>query len=718
MKVGASVFCVFFACLLSLPLTAAIINVPGDQPTIQAGIDAAADGDTVLVADGTYTGEGNRDIDFLGKAITVRSENGAEGCIIDCEELGRGFNFHSAEDQDSVLQGFTIPNGDGTLFNNRGGGIYCNSSSPTITNCTFNGNLAIFGSGISCVNSSPTITNCTFKGNVAAFGGGIFCDPSSSPTITNCTFSENDADAGNGDGGGIFCDPYSSPTITNCTFNRNVANYGGGIYCDISSPTITNCTFSGNIAAYGGAGICFDSSSLTFTNCTFNGNVAAFGGGIFCVNSSPTITNCIVWDNFPDAILTLNSGAPMVTYSDIEGGWSGEGNIDADPLFVIGPHGECHLSNAVCGDPETSPCVDAGDPTTVVYGSTGCLFDLGIVDMGCHYPAMGLVVGPGPAPDNPPDVRTFPPEQDAEYASEFSAYGAPHYGVNVSCGNVDGDGSDSILTGAGPGDIYGPHVRGFAVDGTPLPGLSYLAYGSNKWGVNVAAGDIDADGFDEIITGAGPGAVFGPHVRGWDWDGGPEVTPISGVSYFAYGTPKWGVNVATGDIDGDGYDEIVTGAGPGAVYGPHVRGWNVDNGLATAMSGVSFLAYGTNHMGVNVTCGDVDGDGIDEIVTGPGPSGYFGAHIRGWNYDGSLLAPLAGFSFLAWSEFQFGATVFAGADLNSDGRDELVVGGGPDPDAGTEVKVFEYDGSEVTLWFSLEAFPGVAQGAHVAAGRF
>ncbi len=98
-----------------------------------------------------------------------------------------------------------------------------------------------------------------------------------------------------------------------------------------------------------------------------------------------------------------------------------------------------------------------------------------------------------------------------------------------------------------------------------------------------------ADGFDEIITGAGPGAVFGPHVRGWNYDGTPGVTPVPGVSYFAYGTPKWGVNVSAGDIDGDGYDEIVTGAGPGAVYGPHVRGWNVDGGTAAAMPGCQLL---------------------------------------------------------------------------------------------------------------------------------
>ncbi len=239
-------------------------------------------------------------------------------------------------------------------------------------------------------------------------------------------------------------------------------------------------------------------------------------------------------------------------------------------------------------------------------------------------------------------------------------------------------------------------------------------------GSNVAAGDLDNDGYDEIVTGAGPGAVFGPHVRGWDYDGTPGVAPVPGVSYFAYGTLKWGVNVACGDIDGDGYDEIVTGAGPGAVFGPHVRGWNVDGGAAAAIPAVSFMAYGTNRFGVRVTCGDVDGDGIDEIVTGPGPGTIFGTHIRGWNYDGGVLAEIPGINFFAWAHSlaSYGANVWAGTDLDGDGRDELVVGCGPDPDVGTPVKAYRYDGKQVSQWFSLEAFEGMTHGTTVAAGRF
>jgi len=334
---------------------------------------------------------------------------------------------------------------------------------------------------------------------------------------------------------------------------------------------------------------------------------------------------------------------------------------------------------------------------------------------------MRVVTGAGPGFDNTPLVRIFPCEQDASHDHEFDAYGAPHYGVNVACGHVVGGQTDALLTGPGPGNIYGPHIRGFNAAGTQLPGLNFFSYGTPKFGVNLTCGDIDGDGYDEIVTGPGPGKVFGPHVRAFNYDGSSSVTPIQGVSFFAYGTRKWGVNVASGDLDGDAFDEIITGPGPGAVFGPHVRGWNVDGGTAKPIQAVSFFAYGSRKYGVRVSSGDMDSDAFDELVTAPGPSKNFASHIRGWNYDGETVAALPGFSFFAWpsAEVRYGASICAMANLNGDSRDELVVGAGPDPSIGSPVKIFLYDGTQAAEWLSFSAYPSLwTHGANVSAGWF
>ena len=143
---------------------------------IQDGINAAMNGDTVLVADGIYKGSSNKNLDFNGKAITVKSQNSAATTIIDCENNGRGFYFHSGETLSSVLDGFTITNGN----NAEGGGINCKSSSPTIKNNIINRNFNHdydgHGGGICCNNSSPLIQNNEISENFAKLGGGIYCD--------------------------------------------------------------------------------------------------------------------------------------------------------------------------------------------------------------------------------------------------------------------------------------------------------------------------------------------------------------------------------------------------------------------------------------------------------------------------------------------------------------------------------------------------------------
>ena len=226
--------------LISTNTFALTRHVPGDYQTIQDAIDAASNGDTVMVADGTYVGAGNKDLDFEGKAITVRSANGPANCIIDCQGSGRGFYFHTGETKSSVVSGFTITNGN----TDYGGAIRC-ISSPTINNCRIIANTAGYsGGGIFCVLRSITITNCTIIDNTASWGGGIFIS-NARPEITNCTIIGNQATSG----GGIYIKT-AGPIIRNCVLWGDISiehDPGGDLpsiqYCDIedddvSSPTI------------------------------------------------------------------------------------------------------------------------------------------------------------------------------------------------------------------------------------------------------------------------------------------------------------------------------------------------------------------------------------------------------------------------------------------------------------------------------------------------
>ncbi|UCG47979.1 MAG: right-handed parallel beta-helix repeat-containing protein, partial [Phycisphaerales bacterium] len=184
----------------------------------------------------------------------------------------------------------------------------------------------------------------------------------SSPTMTNCTFSYNNA----GQSGGGMDSDSSSPTVTNCTFIDNQAKYGGGMdNYNNSAPTVTNCTFSRNNSSVGGGGVCNStSSSPKVTNCSFSGNEAdSYGGGMYNYNSNPTVTNCILWGNTAPTGPQIYGGSPTITYSDIQGGPGGTGNINLDPLFVDASGGDLRLSSG-------SPCIDTGSNDGVPSGVT------------------------------------------------------------------------------------------------------------------------------------------------------------------------------------------------------------------------------------------------------------------------------------------------------------------------------------------------------------
>lgn len=294
----------------------AVIHVPSEQPTIQAGIGAAGGGDTVLVASDTYV----ETIDFLGKAVTVRSESGPEVTIIDGDQVGSVVIFASGESGDSVLIGFTIRNGSGTTIGTKtyGGGVFCQNASPTLLDCSIIGNTAGYGAGMCCFQAPATLVNCRIEGNLARFddltwegeGGGIYCSESDL-MLLSCEISGNTA----GIGGGLYCD-MSSSSVMDCSITGNVAKYftysdddgnGGGVYCLFSNVEIDTCLISGNQTVFGG-GIFCDASSPTISSCSITLNDAwgwgmfgaeyGDGGGIDCENaSSPLIVDCTVASN-------------------------------------------------------------------------------------------------------------------------------------------------------------------------------------------------------------------------------------------------------------------------------------------------------------------------------------------------------------------------------------------------------------------------------------
>ena len=320
----------FVLILLSATFCLADVrNVPMDYLTIQVAIDDANDGDTVLVASGIYTGDGNRDIDFRGKAITVKSEFGPEACTIDSQgtedDPHRGFFFHSSEDANSILEGFTITNGY-TVYPTMGGGIYCDASSPRISNCIVSENAARLGGGIVCKDSNAIITDCVIIGNSAIIskGGGIFCI-NASPHILDCLITENTAFE---DGGGVKCD-YSNPTITRCVIRNNTAEAGGGIGIGTmggvpSQLKMINCLITGNTSRSRGGGI-HALGEITLLNCIIFGNRADVnGGGIYFGVTPRIVNNSIIYGNI----------IPRATGSEISQNPPGAAGCEPYPIKI------------------------------------------------------------------------------------------------------------------------------------------------------------------------------------------------------------------------------------------------------------------------------------------------------------------------------------------------------------------------------------------------
>jgi len=328
-------FMILTALLLIFPAigSASDFYVPDDWPTIQTAIDNSFSGDTIIVRPGTYV----ENIDFLGKWITLRSEFGPEVTIIDGNQAGSVVTFQSGEDYDTVLDGFTITNGDA----GSGGGINCQSAYPKILNNIITGNNGYYGGGLYGYVCDADIIGNTFYNNTAVAGGGL-------------------------------CIQWSSPWLWNNVIVENSSAWSGGIELYGSYGVIRGCTISGNSASNQGGGLyCWGGSDIFLTNTIFWGNDAPDGKEIWIgKTASPSTVN--------------------IAHCDVDGGQAsvyvdpscilnwGAGMIDADPLFVDQAGNDFHLTLP-------SPCRDAGDssvsmPPTDFEGDPRVA--LGDVDMG------------------------------------------------------------------------------------------------------------------------------------------------------------------------------------------------------------------------------------------------------------------------------------------------------------------------------------------------
>jgi len=314
--------------VLSVSASASVLMVypdgSGEYAYIQSAVNTSVDGDTIMLADGTYSGRGNMDISFLGKGIVICSQSGDAGaCIIDAQgqENGiaeRGFIFENGEDSLSVLKDLTIVNGstDGPCPACEGAGVFVDHSSPKIVNVICRDNYAANGAGIMIVKGSPIIRNCSFSDNRAIDGGGLM-----------------------------------------------------GL--DSANVTIENCLISGNICDLRGAGVSAQSGcTLRLINCTISNNHAAMGVGIAAWESNYIIRNSIIsFSETGTSVYAYGQSILTFTYSDIYGNEGGDwvepisnqlginGNISVNPSYV---------DTSICNFclTQNSPCIDTGDPSS------------------------------------------------------------------------------------------------------------------------------------------------------------------------------------------------------------------------------------------------------------------------------------------------------------------------------------------------------------------
>jgi len=355
MRVLTAIFLVLL--VFPSPASPRTWHVPSEAPTIQAGVDSAAYGDTVLVVCGTYY---EHEI-TMKNGVILSSESGAPECVtVDAQSNGRGIYCYGCDSSSEIL-GLTITNGDsGDQY---GGGISCNASSPIIKNCNIMNNYGI-GAGLACYSGSDAeISFCVLDNNVGD-NGGLYC-LNSSPILTDCLFTAN----ATVDGGAITCRDNSHPIITNCQFHENDGLNGGAIMLGDGSLTLSGCTFTNNRCSDKGGAIVIGSGAAEIRNCLFYSNITVVEGrgGAICVWTESSLS---LYDSSIIGNTSSEYGGGIYVK---EGAALEADNVDmSDNVAPFGAEGwvaESGSASLICCDLNEN---DWGGLGTIIFDNSGC----------------------------------------------------------------------------------------------------------------------------------------------------------------------------------------------------------------------------------------------------------------------------------------------------------------------------------------------------------